>query len=144
MISAKGKKVWADPNREGRGKESQSRRFCSRCGNTVQQVRIYKSLNLCELCIKELTVKRDGVYSCRGCGKVAPEEVKAHHGYCSQCVCQVCGQPDPDYVRKTGICLKCASSLGDFCRNCGKEATAQVKKNRGFCDQCSKSHRVRS
>ncbi len=136
MPGRKSKRIWADPNREGRGSERQSRRFCARCGNTVQQVRIYKSLNLCELCMNELSDKRDGVYSCRSCGKVSPEEVKEHRGYCRQCTCIACGQPDPEFVAKTGICRKCAAACGDFCRNCGKEAAAQVRKNRGLCDQC--------
>ncbi|HBE80026.1 MAG TPA: hypothetical protein DDW65_19935, partial [Firmicutes bacterium] len=51
-------------------------------------------------------------------------------------VCSACGKPDPSYVRKTGLCYQCAQSLGDFCRSCGKEAAAQVRKNKGFCDAC--------
>lgn len=136
MPGTKKKRVWADPNLEGRGKERQSRRFCSRCGNTVQQVRIYKSLNLCEFCMKELALKRDGVYSCRICGRIAPEELKKHQGYCLQCVCPACGKPDPESLRKNGLCYQCSQAMGDFCRSCGKEAAAQVRKNRGLCDQC--------
>lgn len=142
MPNNQSKKVWADPNREGRGKERQSRRFCSRCGNTVQQVRIYKSLNLCEFCMKEMATKRDGINSCRACGRVVPEEIREHNGYCKLCICQACGKPDPIYVAKTGLCLKCATTMGDFCRKCGKEAAAQVKKNRGLCDQCYQGKQV--
>lgn len=143
MPGSKKQRIWADPNREGRSKERQSRRFCSRCGNTVQQVRIYKSLNLCEFCLKELAAKRDGVYSCRICGRIVPEELKKHQGYCSQCVCRACGKPDPDHIRKTGLCFQCAQAMGDFCRSCGKEATAQVRKNQGLCDQCFEKFRLK-
>jgi hypothetical protein len=27
--------------------------------------------------------------------------------------------------------------MGDFCRTCGKEASAQVRKNRGVCNECA-------
>ena len=131
------KKAWADPNREGRVKGKLSLRSCAKCGNTVQQTRILKSLNLCEYCVNELREKRDGIVSCRGCGKIEPLELKEHNGYCSECVCSACGKPDPDYVRKTGLCFQCAQSLGDFCRSCGKEAAAQVRKNKGYCDECT-------
>lgn len=132
------KRIWADPNREGRKTGRASARYCSRCGNSVRKFRILKSLNLCELCVKELEAKRDGKTSCRGCGKVAPEEIREHNGYCSQCVCPACGRPDPVSVRKIGMCSKCASIAGDFCRNCGKEAAAQVRKNKGLCNDCQK------
>ncbi len=131
------KKKWADPSREGRSKGRQGERFCSKCGNTVQHARILKSLNLCEFCIKEYEAKKDGINSCRGCGKVAPVELQEHNGYCNECVCSACGKPDPQYVRKTGLCYQCASALGDFCRRCGKEAAAQVRKNKGYCDECA-------
>jgi hypothetical protein len=130
------KKEWADPNREGQAKGKEAERFCSKCGNTVQKTRILKSLNLCEYCINELKEKRDGITSCRGCGKIEPLEIKEHNGYCTQCICSACGKPDPQYVRKTGLCFQCALTLGDFCRSCGKEASAQVHKNKGFCDEC--------
>ncbi|HOJ78094.1 MAG TPA: hypothetical protein PLZ08_07070 [Bacillota bacterium] len=133
------KRIWADPNREGRFGGRSAKRYCSRCGNTVQKVRILKSLNLCEFCVKELQAKRDGKFSCRGCGKVSPEEIRAHNGYCDECVCVACGRPDPVSVRKTRLCSKCSSTImNDFCRKCGKEAGAQVKKNHGLCDACKK------
>lgn len=137
-MQVKKRKIWADPNREGREKGRLSRRFCSKCGNTVQQARILKSLNLCEFCVKEMEQKRDGVWSCRGCGKVAPVEIREHKGYCLECICRACGRPDPQFVRRAGLCAECAAAIGDFCRKCGKEAAAQVRKNRGLCDECFK------
>ena len=136
MVGKRSRKEWADPNREGRAKGGKAQRTCSKCGNTLQQARILKSLNLCEYCVTDLKEKRDGIMSCRGCGKIAPLELKEHNGYCAQCVCGACGRPDPGYVRKTGLCFQCAVKLGDFCRSCGKEAAAQVRKNKGFCDDC--------
>lgn len=137
-MAGRGKKIWSDPNIEGKEGGRRAQRYCSRCGNTVEKFRILKSLNLCELCVKELQKKRDGRYSCRGCGKLAPEEIKEHNGYCRECICPACGRPDPVNVRKSGLCSKCSSTLGDFCRKCGKEASAQVKKNKGLCDACMK------
>ena len=137
MPTNKPKKIWADPNIEGRSRERKGKRFCARCGNTVQQARILKSLNLCEFCLKELETKRDGKMSCRSCGKVAPLEIQEHNGYCTQCVCSACGKPDPMSVVKTGLCFHCAQNVGDFCRKCGKEAGAQVRKNHGLCDVCA-------
>jgi hypothetical protein len=132
------KKVWADPNREGKNPKRQGQRYCSRCGNTVQQARILKSMNLCEFCVKELEARRDGVRSCRGCGQLtASDELRENHGYCKQCVCPACGRPDPQHVRKTGLCYQCSRTIGDFCRVCGKEAAAQVRKNHGLCDDCA-------
>jgi hypothetical protein len=136
MPIKKNHREWADPNREGQSKGNEAERLCSKCGNSVRKVRIFKSLNLCEYCLNELREKRDGITSCRGCGKIEPLELKEHNGYCSQCICSACGKPDPSYVRKTGLCYQCAQSLGDFCRSCGKEAAAQVRKNKGFCDAC--------
>lgn len=135
-MPGKTKHLWADPNREGKKSGRAANRYCARCGNTVQKFRIFKSLNLCEPCVKELAAKRDGKFSCRGCGKLAPEEVRAHNGYCLECICPACGRPDPIHLRKNGLCAKCSSVLGDFCRNCGKEASAQVRKNKGLCDAC--------
>jgi hypothetical protein len=129
-------KIWADPNKEGRSRGRQGERFCSKCGNSIQTARILKSLNLCEFCVKELEKKRDGVWSCRACGKLAPEEIKKHNGYCTQCVCSACGKFDP-YVNKTGLCRQCSSAVGDFCKQCGKEAAAQIRKNKGLCDACA-------
>ena len=134
------KRIWADPNREGKSRGRQGLRYCSRCGNTVQQSRIMKNLNLCEFCVKELERKRDGIHSCRGCGKVLrPKDLRERKGYCGQCVCAACGTPDPIQVKKTGLCYKCSQAMGDFCRVCGKEATAQVRKNKGLCDSCLKA-----
>jgi hypothetical protein len=133
------KRVWADPNKEGKSKGRPGQRYCSKCGNTVQRARILKSLNLCEFCIKEYETKRDGVHSCRGCGRVvSPEELREHKGYCAQCVCPACGSPDPQNIKKTGLCYQCSRVIGDFCRICGKEAAAQVRKNHGLCDACVK------
>ena len=132
------KHLWADPNREGKATGRQAKRCCAKCGNTVQKARILKTLNLCEFCVKELEAKRDGIQSCKGCGKVSPEEVRENKGYCNQCICTACGRPDPVNVRKNGLCAKCSETLGDFCRKCGKEASAQVKKNKGLCDECKK------
>ena len=134
------KRVLADPNREGKSRGRQGMRYCSRCGNTVQQSRIMKNLNLCEFCVKEFEKKRDGIHSCRGCGKVmVREELRERKGYCAQCVCPACGAPDPVQVQKTGLCSKCSRTIGDFCRVCGKEAAAQVRKNHGLCDSCQKT-----
>ncbi len=138
------RKLWADPNREGRSKGNDSERTCSKCGNSVRKVRIYKSLNLCEYCLNEIREKRDGSTSCRGCGRIEPLELKEHNGYCSKCICSACGKPDPGYVHKTGLCFQCAAGIGDFCRSCGKEAAAQVRKNKGFCDECVEKGRNKS
>ena len=137
MPDKRPRNLWADPNREGRSKGKESERICLKCGNSVRKVRIYKLLNLCEYCFNEIKEKRDGITSCRGCGRIEPLELKDHNGYCSQCICSACGKPDPGYVHKTGLCFQCAVSLGDFCRNYGKEAAAQVRKNKGFCDECA-------
>jgi hypothetical protein len=136
MPGRRAKKIWADPNKEGRSPGRQGERFCSKCGNSIKTARILKTLNLCEFCVKELESKRDGVWSCRFCGKVAPDEIKLHHGYCTQCVCSACGRFDA-YVQKTGICRQCSETIGDFCRKCGKEAAAQIRKNKGLCDTCA-------
>ena len=137
MPGDRGKTLWLDPNKEGRKRGRQGQRFCRRCGNSVQKFRILRHYNLCEPCVKELESKRDGVWSCKSCGRLAPNELKAHRGYCSNCVCPACGRPDPENVRKVGFCRECAASMGDFCRVCGKEAAAQVRKNRGLCDRCA-------
>jgi hypothetical protein len=137
------KRMWADPSKEGKNRGRSGQRYCSKCGNTVQQARILKSLNLCEFCVKEYETKRDGVHSCRGCGRlVNPEELREHKGYCSQCVCPACGAPDPQNIKKTGLCYQCSRAIGDFCRVCGKEAAAQVRKNRGLCDACAQKRSI--
>jgi hypothetical protein len=141
MANKRPRREWTDPNREGQSKGREAERVCAKCGNTVRQTRIFKSLNLCEYCINELREKRDGITSCRGCGKIEPLELKEHNGYCTECICSACGKPDPGYVRKTGLCFQCAVNLGDFCRSCGKEAAAQVRKNKGFCDDCVAGNR---
>ncbi|HOQ24832.1 MAG TPA: hypothetical protein PLI94_07855 [Bacillota bacterium] len=137
MTRERGESPWLDPNKEGRRSGRQSRRYCSRCGNTVKQFRILRGLNLCEPCVRELEHKRDGQMACKGCGRLAPKEVKEHGGYCLECICPACGRPDPSHIRKTGLCLMCAEGLGEFCRRCGKEAAAQVRKNRGLCNVCA-------
>lgn len=141
MPGKRPKDVWADPNREGRGNNRQAKRYCAKCGNTLQQARILKAYNLCEFCVKAAEKKRDGVSSCRGCGKFAPEELREHHGYCKECICSACGRPDPVNVRKAGLCRNCNSTLAVFCRECGKEAAAQVRKNKGLCDKCVANRR---
>lgn len=138
-MAEKKRRIWSDPNKEGKEGGRRAQRFCSRCGNTVQSFRILKSVNLCEPCVKELESKRDGINSCRGCGKVSPKEVRENGGYCAQCLCPACGRPDPVQVRKNGLCAVCSATVGDFCLKCGKEASAQVKKNKGLCDVCAKS-----
>jgi hypothetical protein len=138
MPGGKIKHAWADPNREGKSSGRRGERFCAKCGNTVQHARILKLLNLCEFCLKELEQKRDGVNSCRSCGKVAPEEIGRYKGYCRDCICPACGKPDSASVRRAGFCSKCLAGFGDFCRSCGKEAAVQVKKNKGVCDECVK------
>ncbi len=112
------------------------KRFCKRCGTPVTSARILGSLNLCEFCVKELEKARDGRYSCKGCGKVAPEQLKKYKGYCKDCVCPACGRPEPEHVRKFGLCSACMEIVGGICRRCGKEAPGQVDKNRGLCDAC--------
>ncbi|HEX3043529.1 MAG TPA: hypothetical protein VHY08_02140 [Bacillota bacterium] len=141
MPKQKTKHLWADPNREGQSKDKQGR-FCSKCGNPVTKFRILKSVNLCEFCVNEIQRKRDGITSCRSCGKIAPEEIREHNGFCKLCVCPACGKPDPDYVRKTGLCFHCAQTFKEFCRGCGKEAPAQIRQNKGWCDECAKTRPV--
>lgn len=131
------KKVWADPNKEGRSHGRKAGRFCAKCGNSIQTARILKAHNLCEFCVKQMVEKRDGVWACRSCGKIAPDEVRENRGYCKQCVCSACGRHD-SFVKKTGLCQHCSQIIGDFCRVCGKEAAAQVRKNKGRCDVCAK------
>lgn len=127
---------WLDPNREGRSVGRLSKRFCKRCGTSVKSARILSGLNLCEFCVKELTVARDGRLSCKGCGKIAPEQLQKNKGYCDDCICPACGRADPEGVRRFGVCARCAEDVGEFCRRCGKEAPAQVRKHGGLCDVC--------
>jgi hypothetical protein len=96
-----------------------------------------KHENICEFCAKELRKKKAGHLACKVCGKVVPKQVKENNGYCSECVCRVCGKPDPKYTRVHGFCRKCLMEMGTICIKCGKEAQAQVKKNKGFCDECA-------
>lgn len=130
------KRPWLDPNKEGKSRGRLGKRYCARCGNTVQTARILKAYNLCEFCVKDLEKKKDGVWTCKSCGRLAPAEVRAYNGYCLACVCRICRQPDREYVSKTGLCRRCATQIGDFCLACGKEAPAQTRKNKGLCDQC--------
>ena len=132
------KNPWLDPNKEGRGQGRRSKRYCVRCGNTVRQSRILKAYNLCEFCVQEMKKKKEKGWVCIGCGRLAPDEVKKGKGYCRQCLCPACGKPDPFYVKIAGLCRECAKIAGVFCIKCGKEAPAQVQKNKGFCDLCIK------
>ncbi len=125
---------WLDPNNvSGRRAE----RYCKRCGTEATQVRILKHENLCENCVKELAQKKGGHYACKGCGKVAPKQVQENNGYCKDCICRICGHPDPEFVQKHGFCEKCFDLMGTNCRKCGKEAEAQVRRNNGLCDKCA-------
>ncbi len=137
-MAGKTKNPWLDPNREGKGRGRRSKRYCARCGNTVQQSRILKQYNLCEFCVNDLKKKKNKNWVCIGCGRFAPEEVRMGGGYCRNCLCPACGSPDPEYVKTAGLCRKCAKIAGVFCLKCGKEAPAQVEKNKGFCDACAK------
>ncbi|HBG16408.1 MAG TPA: hypothetical protein DDW93_06465 [Firmicutes bacterium] len=132
------KNPWLDPNKEGKGRGRRAKRYCVRCGNTVRQSRILKAYNLCEYCVQEMKKKKEKNWVCLGCGRLAPEEVKVGGGYCRKCLCPACGKPDPAYVKIAGLCRECAKTAGVFCIRCGKEAPAQVRKNKGFCDLCSK------
>ena len=125
---------WLDPHKvSGRHKE----RYCHRCGAKATQVRILKHENLCENCVKQLQQEKGGKYACKGCGKVAPEQVRDNDGYCKGCVCRICGTADPQFVQKHGFCENCFELMGTDCKRCGKEARAQVKKNDGLCDACA-------
>ncbi|AZR72381.1 hypothetical protein BBF96_02605 [Anoxybacter fermentans] len=128
---------WIKPTRAtGRKKE----RYCRICGTTASQVRIMKHENICELCVRELSRQKGGKLACKGCGKVVPKQVRKYKGYCKDCICRVCGKPDPEYCQKTGFCRECSKEMG-ICRVCGKEAMAQVEKNDGLCDACAKKLR---
>ncbi|MGM0502755.1 MAG: hypothetical protein ACQERJ_09500 [Bacillota bacterium] len=127
---------WLDPNKvSGRRTD----RYCHRCGKEATQVRILKHENLCEDCIKELEEKKEGNYACKGCGKVVPAQVQENDGYCKECVCKICGKPDPEFAQKHGFCESCFELMGTNCRECGKEARAQVQRNDGLCDDCANS-----
>ncbi len=136
-MPGKTKNPWLDPNKEGKGRGRRAKRYCARCGNTVQQSRILKAYNLCEFCVEELKRKKDKNWVCLGCGQWAPQEVRAGGGYCRKCLCPACGKPDPQYVETAGLCRNCAQTIGDFCRKCGKEAPGQVRKYKGFCAACA-------
>ncbi|SJZ65005.1 hypothetical protein [Selenihalanaerobacter shriftii] len=128
---------WLDPNKEGKGHGRRSERYCQRCGQTVKDVRILKHSNLCEDCVRELEKKKEGKYACKGCGKVVPEQVQENDGYCKDCCCRVCGKPDPEFAKKHGFCESCFELMGTNCKECGKEAEAQVRRNDGYCDECA-------
>lgn len=142
-MAGKRKNPWLDPNKEGRTKGRRAKRYCARCGNTVRQSRILKAYNLCEFCVQAMIQKKEKNWVCLGCGRFAPEEVRVGKGYCRQCLCPACGQPDPPAMRKFGLCLDCAEKAGVFCLRCGREAPAQVRKNKGYCERCVKPvHRM--
>ncbi|GAB6137618.1 hypothetical protein [Halanaerobaculum tunisiense] len=128
------KDKWLDPNQvSGR----QAERYCRICGSEATQVRILKHANICEDCVENLRQKKEGKYACKGCGKVAPKQVQENDGYCKDCVCRICGTADPDFARQHGFCEKCFELMGTNCRECGKEARAQVQRNDGLCDDCA-------
>lgn len=124
---------WIDPNKVS-GKKKY--RYCKICGSTAQQVRIMKHENICEKCAARAAQTKSGQLACKACGKVVPNQVQKYNGYCKECVCKICGQPDPEYTKKHGFCRQCLAKMGTNCRICGKEAVAQVRKNNGLCDQC--------
>ncbi|HAW69769.1 MAG TPA: hypothetical protein DCY85_12325 [Firmicutes bacterium] len=136
MVKKKPSK-WFSPDKEGRSRGRLSKRFCQRCGTTIQHAPILKSLNLCSFCVEELRKARDGVWSCKGCGALVPDQLRANNGYCSACLCPACGRPAPAEVRQKGMCSRCLKASGVFCVRCGTEASAQVKKNKGICDRCA-------
>jgi hypothetical protein len=96
-----------------------------------------KNENLCEDCVQQLRHDKEGKYACKGCGKVAPEQLREHNGYCKDCISKICEKPDPEFVHKHGFCESCFELMGTNCRECGKEARAQVQRNDGLCDECN-------
>jgi len=125
---------WIDPS-SVRGKKKY--RFCKICGATAEQVRIMKHENICEHCARDAQKHQRGNLACKGCGKVVPNQLKKYNGYCKECVCRICGKPDPEFTHTHGVCRECLAKMGTNCRICGKEAVAQVKKNDGICDECA-------
>ena len=125
---------WIDPNKAtGRQRE----RYCKICGKTAAQVRILKNENICEECVEKASKRKGGNLACKVCGKVAPQQIQANNGFCKNCLCDACGEPDGHYPNKIGFCRKCAKMIG-ICIECGKEATAQVESNDGYCDECAR------
>lgn len=123
---------WTHPNRvTGKKRE----RYCKICNATADKVRIMKHENICENCAKEASKNKEGRLACKICGRVVPKQVKENNGFCNECICKLCGKPDPKLTRKTGFCRECLEKMG-HCRVCGKEALAQVKKHNGVCDEC--------
>ncbi len=125
---------WTDP---GNVKGKKKYRYCKICGSTATQVRIMKHEHICEKCAEEAARKKKGQLACKACGKVVPNQLKKYNGYCKECVCKICGKPDPEYTHKHGVCRECLIKMGTNCLVCGKEAYAQVKKNNGLCDECA-------
>ena len=124
---------WIDPNKVS-GKKKY--RYCKICGSTAKQVRIMKHENICEKCALTAAKKKSGQLACKACGKVVPNQVHKYNGYCKECVCKICGRPDPRYTQQQGFCRQCLVKMGTNCLICGKEAVAQIRKNNGLCDQC--------
>lgn len=139
-MKTRSQRKWLTPQREGQTFGRKSKRYCRRCGVSVRHVPILSVLNLCERCANELKRTRDGRWSCKGCGRIVPLQLESRGGYCKDCVCTVCGKPDPVSVHETGLCKSCLGSVGLFCKACGKEAPTQVKRNKGFCDLCLTQH----
>ena len=136
-MASRSKRKWLDRNLDLYKRSARTRK-CRICSNTVKQARILKQASICEFCARSLSSRREGKYACKGCGKIAPEQLSRHGGFCKECVCPACGRPDPQTVRRLGMCRQCASAVGGLCSRCGKEATAQVRRNAGVCDECAK------
>lgn len=136
-MAPRSKRKWFDRNLDLHN-SSARKRACRICGNTIRQARILKQANICEYCARALSARREGKYACKGCGKIAPKQVSRLGGYCEECVCPACGKPDPEVVRRSGICRRCAAKIGGICQLCGREAPAQVRRNSGLCDECAR------
>lgn len=135
-VAPRSKRRWLDRNLD-LGNPRARKRYCRICGNTIKQARILKRVNICEYCAQSLSERPEGKLACKGCGKIAPEQLARYGGYCKECICPACGKPDPEAVRRLGMCRQCISSLGIVCSRCGKEAPAQVSRNAGVCDACA-------
>lgn len=136
-MTSRSKRRWLDRNLDFHSRRARTR-TCRICGNTIKQARILKQANICEFCARSLSSRPEGKLACKGCGKIAPEQVSRFGGFCKECVCPACGRPDPLGVRRLGMCRECASGIGGICSQCGKDAPAQVRRNAGVCDECAR------
>lgn len=125
---------WLDPNKINKRQQD---RYCKFCKQKATQVRILKHENICEDCVQRLKNEKKGKYACKGCGKIAPQQLKENNGYCKDCTCKICGEADPKFVQQHGFCKECFQLIGTNCKRCGKEAEAQVERNNGLCDRCA-------